>query len=296
MEKIRLNKFISDSGYCSRREADAYIEQGRVTVNRRDCTEKGMLILPTDRVDVDGEVIKSAVRKIYIALNKPAGVTCTTDREDKTNIVDFVGHKERIFPIGRLDKLSQGLIFMTNDGDIVNKILRAGNAHEKEYVVTVDKPITDDFIQRMSGGVRLEAQLRTLPCKVTRESETRFRIILTQGINRQIRRMCEVLHYKVVKLQRVRIMNITISGIAEGAWRYFTAEEVERINELSERSVGTQEASELPAQPRVTSSRRNSNGRTARQNSNTVSKGGQSNFKKKKSVKSFDSYRRAGKK
>lgn len=250
MEKIRLNKFISDSGYCSRRQADLYIEQGRVTVNMCDCTEKGAMVLPTDRVDVDGEVIRRAVNRIYIALNKPSGVTCTTDREDKTNIVDFVGHKERIFPIGRLDKLSQGLIFMTNDGDIVNKILRAGNSHDKEYVVTVDKPITDDFIRRMSSGVRLDAQTRTLPCKVTRESETRFRIILTQGINRQIRRMCQELHYEVRKLQRVRVMNITLSGIAEGTWRYFTQAEVEELNAIIEGSVGTEEASVVPREQR----------------------------------------------
>lgn len=246
MEKIRLNKFISDSGYCSRREADAYIEQGRVTVNMKDCNEKGAMILPTDKVEVDGELIKRATNRIYIALNKPSGVTCTTDREDKTNIVDFVGHKERIFPIGRLDKLSQGLIFMTNDGDIVNKILRAGNSHEKEYIVHVDKPVTEEFLKKMSSGVRLDAQTRTLPCKVTRESETKFRIILTQGLNRQIRRMCEVMHYEVKKLQRVRIMNITLNGIAEGTWRYFTQAEIEGINEFIDNSVGTQEASFTP--------------------------------------------------
>lgn len=294
MERIRLNKFISESGYCSRREADAYIEQGRVTVNRKDCMEKGMLILPTDRVDVDGDLIKSAVKKIYIAFNKPSGVTCTTDRADKSNIVDFVAHKERIFPIGRLDKLSQGLIFLTNDGDIVNKILRAGNAHEKEYVVTVDKAITDEFVQRMSSGVRLEAQLRTLPCKVTRETETRFRIVLTQGINRQIRRMCEELHYKVVKLQRVRIMNITISGISEGTWRYFTEDEVARISELSERSVGTQEASELPRLPRISQAGAPKRNR-AQQRTDTSERGSWSAHRKA-SDKSFDSYRRSGRK
>lgn len=250
MEKIRLNKFISDSGYCSRREADAYIEQGRVTVNMKDCNEKGAMILPTDKVEVDGELIKRATNRIYIALNKPSGVTCTTDREDKTNIVDFVGHKERIFPIGRLDKLSQGLIFMTNDGDIVNKILRAGNSHEKEYIVHVDKPVTEEFLKKMSSGVRLDAQTRTLPCKVTRESETKFRIILTQGLNRQIRRMCEVMHYEVKKLQRVRIMNITLNGIAEGTWRYFTQAEIEGINEFIDNSVGTQEASFTPSPER----------------------------------------------
>lgn len=243
MDKIRLNKFISDSGYCSRREADAYIEQGRVTVNKQDCMELGTMVLPTDKVEVDGEAIKRVVNRIYMALNKPAGVTCTTDKEDKSNIVDFIKHKERIFPIGRLDKFSQGLIFMTNDGDIVNKILRAGNSHEKEYVVIVDKPVTEDFIKKMSSGVRLDAQTRTLPCKVTREGDNRFRIVLTQGLNRQIRRMCEVLRYDVKKLQRVRIMNITLKGIAEGTWRYFTPSEVDALNAIIENSVGTEEAS-----------------------------------------------------
>lgn len=250
MDKIRLNKFISDSGYCSRREADNYIEQGRVTVNLRDCNEKGAMVLSTDKVEVDGELIKRVANRIYIALNKPSGVTCTTDRADKSNIVDFVGHKERIFPIGRLDKLSQGLIFMTNDGDIVNKILRAGNSHEKEYVVTVDKPVTEDFIKKMGSGVRIDAQVRTLPCRVTRESDVRFRIVLTQGLNRQIRRMCESLHYEVKRLQRVRIMNITINGIAEGTWRYFTPAEIEGINSFIDDSVGTQEASVVPKPPR----------------------------------------------
>lgn len=284
MDKIRLNKFISDSGYCSRREADAYIEQGRVTVNLKDCNEKGAMVLPTDKVEVDGELIKRATNRIYIALNKPSGVTCTTDREDKTNIVDFVGHKERIFPIGRLDKLSQGLIFMTNDGDIVNKILRAGNSHEKEYIVTVDKPVTEEFIKKMSGGVRIDATTRTLPCKVTRESETRFRVVLTQGLNRQIRRMCEALHYEVRKLQRVRIMNITLSGIAEGTWRYFTQAEIEGINTFIDSSVGTEEAS-VVERPK----------REYHKKTNAAKEGEKTKFRgKTATATAFNKYRKAG--
>lgn len=289
MEKIRLNKLISDSGYCSRREADVYIEQGRVTVNMKDCNEKGAMVMPTDRIEVDGELIRRVTNRIYIALNKPSGVTCTTDREDKSNIVDFVGHKERIFPIGRLDKLSQGLIFMTNDGDIVNKILRAGNAHDKEYVVTVDKPLTEEFVKRMSSGVRLDASTRTLPCKVTRESETRFRIVLTQGLNRQIRRMCEVLHYEVRKLQRVRIMNITLGGIAEGTWRYFTQAEIQVLNELIDLSVGTEDASVVVVSEKEFSRTRPNSMDTPRAKKN----GGRT---PSKNNSGFNSYRKAGKK
>lgn len=285
MEKIRLNKFISDSGYCSRRDADSYIEQGRVTVNNKDCTEKGTLVEPTDKVKVDDDLIKRTSNHVYIALNKPSGVTCTTDLEDKSNIIDFVNFKERIFPIGRLDKLSQGLIFLTNDGDIVNKILRAGNSHEKEYVVTVDKPITDDFIKAMSSGVKIEGAVKTLPCKVVRETETRFRIILTQGLNRQIRRMCEVLHYQVKKLKRVRIMNITLSGIDEGKWRYMTDSEVEQINKMVSSSSKTEEASKTP---KVFSARKQGFAGTA--TGSNQARGG------KKNGASFNQYRKAGKK
>lgn len=240
----RINKYISDSGYCSRRQADQFLEQCRVTINGRDAMI-GDEVGPEDRVEVDGELIKTATRKIYIALNKPTGVTCTTEKSDKTNIVDYINHRERIFPIGRLDKLSQGLIFLTNDGDIVNKILRAGNRHEKEYIVSVDKPITEDFMKKMSSGVRIEEGI-TLPCKITRMGETQFRIILTQGLNRQIRRMCQALNYRVERLNRVRIMNITLSGIAIGQWRYLTADEVSQLNGMVSDSVGTKEASMIP--------------------------------------------------
>lgn len=235
---VRLNKYISDTGFCSRRQADLYIEQGRVTINGRDCTGICM-VEEGDRVAVDGEALRPRRRAVYIALNKPVGVTCTVDPQDKTNIADFVNYKERIFPIGRLDKASEGLIFLTNDGDIVNKILRAGNHHEKEYIVVVDKPITDDFLNKMAAGVRLDQNERTLPCKVSKIGENSFRIILTQGLNRQIRRMCQALHCNVVKLTRVRIMNVTIKGLSVGQWRLLTPQEMEQINNAVESSSKT---------------------------------------------------------
>lgn len=246
---IRLNKYIADSGYCSRREADTCIEQGRVMVNGRPAVI-GYMVQPNDRITVDGQLIKGGIQakeRIYIALNKPVGITSTTDRSDRTNIIDYVNHRERIFPIGRLDKDSQGLILLTNDGDIVNKILRAGNAHQKEYVVTVNKPITDEFVKRMSTGMKLEDGARVLPCKVTREAETRFRIFLIQGINRQIRRMCMMLDYNVEKLERVRMMNITLKGLPTGDWRELTHEEVETIMESIKGSDNSEEASKINA-------------------------------------------------
>lgn len=243
---MRINKFIAASGYCSRRQADEYLEQCRVTVNGKDCNDFSMEVSPTDRVEVDGEAIKMAKKRIYIALNKPSGVTCTTDQSDPTNIVDFVGHKERIFPVGRLDKASEGLIFLTSDGDIVNKILRAGNAHQKEYVVTTERPFADDFLTRMSRGVKLDTGERTLPCELRREGADVFRITLTQGLNRQIRRMCEAQGMYVKKLVRVRIMNITLRGIERGKWRYFTDVEVSTIEGLTENSQKT--AVKLPQQ------------------------------------------------
>lgn len=242
----RLNKFISETGFCSRREADRLIEQGRVTINGQ-VPEMGTKVLAGDDVQVDGKPISAPTDKpIYIALNKPTGITCTTERDIPGNIVDFVGHKKRIFPIGRLDKPSDGLIFLTNDGDIVNKILRAGNNHEKEYVVRVDKPISDEFIKNMSSGVNILDTV-TLPCKVTRETKYSFRIVLTQGLNRQIRRMCEALGYEVFKLRRVRIMNISLDGIPNGQWRYLSDNEVAEILAMCEESSSTEEASKLDA-------------------------------------------------
>ena len=236
MEKS-LNKYISETGFCSRREADHYIEQGRVTINGVEAT-KGNRVMEHDEVRVDGEKIKTKKALVYIMLNKPKGITCTTDTKDKSNIVDFINHKSRIFPVGRLDKRSEGLIFLTNDGDIVNKILRAGNNHEKEYIVTVDKPLTIDFIQKMRSGVRILG-VWTKKCFVKQEGPTRFRIILTQGLNRQIRRMCETFGYKVETLKRIRIMNIKLHGLEPGKWRYFSPEEIGIINSMLANSSKT---------------------------------------------------------
>ncbi|MGF1763826.1 23S rRNA pseudouridine(2604) synthase RluF [Aliivibrio kagoshimensis] len=238
---IRLNKFISDTGFCSRREADKFIEQGRVTINGV-VPEVGTKVADGDEVLINGKPLKAKEARIYMAFNKPVGITCTTERHVEDNIVDYISHEKRIFPIGRLDKPSDGLIFMTNDGDIVNKILRAGNAHEKEYVVRVDKPITDDFIEKMSAGVPILDTV-TLPCKVTRETRNVFRIVLTQGLNRQIRRMCEYLGYEVFKLKRVRIMNIELGKLASGQWRYLNESEMAQINALIASSSKTEEAS-----------------------------------------------------
>jgi 23S rRNA pseudouridine2604 synthase len=241
----RLNKYISETGFCSRREADKLIDQGRVTINGK-IPEMGTKVLLGDDVCIDGKPVNAKEKPVYIALNKPTGITCTTERDIPGNIVDFVGLKKRIFPIGRLDKPSDGLIFLTNDGDIVNKILRAGNNHEKEYVVRVDKPITDDFIKKMGAGVNILDTV-TLPCKVTKETKFSFRIILTQGLNRQIRRMCEALGYEVFKLRRVRIMNISLDGIPNGQWRYMTDTEVAEILAMCEGSVNTEDASKVDA-------------------------------------------------
>ena len=225
-----LNKYISETGFCSRREADKYIDQGRVTIND-NVAIKGNRVMEGDVVEIDGEPIKKKDKTVYIIFNKPVGITCTTDLKDKQNIISFIGYKSRIFPIGRLDKTSEGLIFLTNDGDIVNKILRAGNNHEKEYIVTLDKPITGDFVTRMSNGIKILDTV-TKKCLVKQEGKNRFRITLTQGLNRQIRRMCLALGYNVATLKRVRIMNITLGGIAPGKWRYFTGNEIATIEQL----------------------------------------------------------------
>ncbi|PKM57779.1 MAG: 23S rRNA pseudouridine(2604) synthase RluF [Firmicutes bacterium HGW-Firmicutes-3] len=240
-DSIRLNKYISESGTCSRREADKLILRGMVTING-EVALVGSKVDFGDIVIFEGNVIKPKKNRIYIAFNKPAGVTCTTDPKDPTNIVDYIGYKERIFPIGRLDKMSEGLIFMTNDGDIVNKILRSGNQHEKEYVVTVDKPITDDFISKMERGVPI-LKTKTKPCKIERIGKNRFKIILVQGLNRQIRRMCEVFGYTVVKLKRIRIMKIELRDIEPGHWRYLNKDEINEINRLISHSSKTEEAS-----------------------------------------------------
>lgn len=240
---ISLNKFISSSGFCSRREADKLIEQGRVTVNDEPAYA-ATRVTEHDIVAVDGEPLrtKKKAQTIYMAFNKPVGITSTTDLKDRTNIISFINYPKRIFPVGRLDKDSDGLIFLTNDGDIVNKILRAGNYHEKEYIVTVDKPVTPEFVQKMSSGVRILGQ-RTRPCVVKQEGTRRFRIILTQGLNRQIRRMCNELDYKVVTLTRIRIMHVRLGNLPVGKWRLLTAQEIEEMNRMIASSSKTEEAS-----------------------------------------------------
>lgn len=226
-EEIRLNKFLSDSGYCSRREADRLIDGGKVTVNH-EVAVMGQKVTLKDIVKVNRQIISREEEQIVIAFNKPVGVECTTDAGNPDNIVDYIGYHKRIYPIGRLDKNSQGLILLTNDGSLVNHILKASNYHEKEYVVTVDKPIDNEFVQKMSSGVEILNQV-TRPCKVTRVNKHTFHIVLTQGLNRQIRRMCESLGYKVQKLKRIRIMNIHLGNLPMGQYRNVTDEELAQI-------------------------------------------------------------------
>lgn len=237
----RLNKFIGETGYCSRREADKIIEQGRVTINGV-VPELGTKVSPNDEVRIDGKLIRERKEKpVYLAFNKPVGIECTTNLDVRDNIVDYINYPKRIFPIGRLDKASEGLIFMTNDGDIVNKILRARNNHEKEYTVTVNRPITDRFIERMGNGVPILDTI-SKKCKVEQISQNIFKIILTQGLNRQIRRMCEYLGYEVTALKRIRIINISLD-IPVGRYRDLTQAEITELNQLIEPSSKTEEAS-----------------------------------------------------
>jgi 23S rRNA pseudouridine2604 synthase len=221
---MRLNKFIAETGVCSRREADKWIESGRVTCNGRIAT-LGTQVSTEDEIRVDGELLGVRKKQIYIALNKPIGIVCTTEPHIKDNIIEFIGHRERIFPVGRLDKDSEGLILLTNDGDIVNEILRSENNHEKEYLVTVDRAITDLSLEMLGKGVKIMGEI-TKPSKVSRLSQNAFRIILTQGLNRQIRRMCSALGYKVQRLKRVRIMNIKLGNLETGKWRHLTESEL----------------------------------------------------------------------
>jgi 23S rRNA pseudouridine2604 synthase len=220
----RLNKAISDSGFCSRRQADKHIEQGLVSVNDK-IAKLGDRAMPTDTIKINNQPIIKNEELVYIALNKPVGITCTTDKRIEGNVVDFIKHKERIFHIGRLDKPSEGLLLMTNDGDIVNKILRAGNKHEKEYLVKVDRRITDEFLKRMSTGVPILDTV-TKKCIVEKVGRYVFKITLIQGLNRQIRRMCEHLGYEVVSLKRLRIMNIHLKNLEIGEWRDLTEKEL----------------------------------------------------------------------
>ena len=251
-QSINLNKFISSTGICSRRDAEKLILEGRVTINGKP-TELGNRVFEGDEVRIDGKPLKAKPKTLYIALNKPVGIVCTTDSKEKNNIVNYVAHEQRLFPIGRLDKPSEGLIFLTNDGDIVNKILRAGNQHEKEYIVSVNKSITPEFIQKMSNGIPILGTV-TKKCKVEKINDTTFKIILTQGLNRQIRRMCEYLNYEVTKLKRTRIMNVSLGNLKYGDWRELTPKELQEINRMVALSSKTEEASidtkMKPSQPK----------------------------------------------
>lgn len=253
MEGVRLNKYIGDSGFCSRREADKLIEEGRVKVNGKR-GELGTRVLPGDKVIVDGYSIAVENEQVYIILNKPVGVVCTTDPADPDNIVDFVGHEKRIFPIGRLDKDSQGLILLTNNGDIVNQILRAENDHKKEYVVTVNRPISDEFVEKMQHGVPILDRV-TRKCEVEKLSTNTFRIVLSQGLNRQIRRMCEYFSYEVTKLIRVKLMNIELGKLPIGQWRNLTSEELQGMFKLLESSVKVDTISKTAKKTKATKSK-----------------------------------------
>ena len=226
-EGIRLNKYIASSGLCSRREADTLIESGKVTING-EVALQGSKVMDGDIVLVNGRKVTPDDDMVYIAFNKPLGVTCTTDRRDPSNIIDYICFDERIFPVGRLDKNSSGLILLTNDGSIVNKLLRAENGHEKEYLVTVNRPYDKNFLRSMESGVPVLGQL-TLPCKLKPAGDRTFKIILHQGLNRQIRRMCEYLGYKVTRLKRIRFMNISLGDLETGKWRYLTASEKKEL-------------------------------------------------------------------
>jgi len=287
---IRLNKFISESGICSRREADRFIENGVVFINGKRAAV-GARIKPGDRVKVNGIDLEPRKEEdiVFIALNKPPGITSTTEEGVRDNIVQYVNHSTRLFPVGRLDKDSQGLIFMTNNGDIVNKILRAGNKHEKEYVVTVNKPLTDEMITGMAKGVPILGQT-TKKCKVIKESPNTFRIILIQGLNRQIRRMCEYFGYDVIKLERVRVMNISLKGLPTGDWRDLSEEEMNSIYAMLEDSKG--EDTKKPKQnkpsqkrkpassPKRSGSGHGKTGRNKTGNRNTKGKGPRNSGKK----------------
>lgn len=264
-EKKRLNKFISETGFCSRREADKYIEQGRVTINGQ-LSEVGTKVGEGDIVEIDGKSLKAKPQAAYIAYNKPVGITCTTEKKVRGNIIDAINYPERIFPIGRLDKPSEGLIFLTNEGDLVNKILRAGNNHEKEYLVQVDKPLNAQFVNKMANGVPILDTV-TKKCRVKQTSKDSFSIVLTQGLNRQIRRMCEYLGYEVQKLKRVRIMNVDLKGLKSGQWRHLTEEEMSAINSAVSVSRKTEESSTDPnkqhRKTKAKSSRSNQNKRSS---------------------------------
>lgn len=234
-EGVQINKYISATGYCSRREADKLVDQARVMINENIALPSSR-VYPGDKVWVDDELLKKTKKpSVYILFNKPVGVTTTTDLSDRTNIISYINYSKRIFPVGRLDKDSEGLLLLTNDGDIVNKILRAGNQHEKEYIVTVNKALAADFARQMASGIPVDGQM-TLPCKVKVEGSKKFRIILKQGLNRQIRKMCHYLGYEVQTLQRVRIMHLNLDKIPLGKWRYLNPAEIQKLEQQVESS------------------------------------------------------------
>lgn len=245
-EAIRLNKFLSDAGVCSRREADRLIEAGKVFVDGTAAV-MGMKVRPEQEIVCDGKTVGKKDRPVFLAVYKPKGIVCTTSDKDRAeNIVDFLRYPIRIYPVGRLDKDSEGLLLMTNQGDIVNRILRAGNYHEKEYTVTVDQPVTDEFLEKLGAGVFLvELNVTTRPCRVWKTGPCTFHIVLTQGLNRQIRRMCRALDYRVMNLKRVRIMNIKLGSLKKGAYRELTAEEISGLKEL------VQDSTNLPMKDRI---------------------------------------------
>lgn len=247
-QSTNLNKYISSSGICSRREAEKFIKEGRVTLNGKP-TQLGNRVGKKDVVKLDGRLVEPKNTTLYIALNKPVGIVSTTDDREPNNIVKHINYPERLFPIGRLDKPSEGLIFLTNDGDIVNKILRAGNNHEKEYFVSVNKSITDDFIQKIGTGIPILGTV-TKNCLVEKVSDKIFKIVLTQGLNRQIRRMCEYLDYEVTKLKRTRIMNVSLGYLQAGDWRELTEDEMKEINKMISSSSKTEEASVIKDKPK----------------------------------------------
>ncbi|MBT7705162.1 MAG: 23S rRNA pseudouridine(2604) synthase RluF [Polaribacter sp.] len=249
-----LNKYISSSGICSRREAEKFISEGRVTINGKP-TQLGNRVAKRDVVKLDGRLVVPQNTTLYIALNKPVGIVSTTDEREPNNIIQHINYPDRLFPIGRLDKPSEGLIFLTNDGDIVNKILRAGNNHEKEYYVSVNKTVTEDFVQKMGNGIPILGAV-TKKCFVEKVGDKVFKIILTQGLNRQIRRMCEYLEYEVTKLKRTRIMNVELGYLQTGDWRELTDEEMNEINKMISTSSKTAEASPKKLQAKKTTSKK----------------------------------------
>ena len=242
---VRINKFLSEAGVCSRREADRKIENGEVTINDRVAVT-GDKVFPEDEVFVNGRPVQKEEEMILLVLNKPTGVVCTAEKREKNNVIDFMKYPKRIYPIGRLDKDSEGLLLMTNNGEIVNKIMRAGNLHEKEYIVTVNKPVTDSFVRGLAGGVPLvELNATTRECKVEKIGNRKLRIVLTQGLNRQIRRMCEYFGYRVERLERVRIMNIKLGDLKPGEYREVTKEEYAKLMQLTKKSSNESVAPEV---------------------------------------------------